>query len=75
MIPPEDAGEYAELRVVAAPDYDFTWSLLRNPHLGEPEVALRRFLDQVAKSVHLTNIKVMRRTITVGPWEELADVE
>jgi len=65
-----DAGAYLEWRVTGDPDYDFTWSPLRNPHLGDPEAAARQFVEKIGASGSLANLKLMRRTVTISPWEE-----
>jgi len=68
---------YGEWRVTAIDsddrDYDFTWSLLRNPHLGEPEDAARKFIAVVGESGSLRNVRLMRRTVTIAPWEDVTD--
>lgn len=64
------AQTYVEWRVTADPDYEFIWSPLRNPHLGDAEAAARRFVEQVATSGHLTNVKLAQRTVTIDQWEE-----
>lgn len=66
-------GVYTEWRVTATDrddsDYDFTWSLLRNPHLGEPEDAARKFIALVTGSGNLRNVTLSRRTVTIPSWE------
>lgn len=66
----EQSGTYEEWRVtgkVRGEDYDFTWSKLRNPHLGDPEQAARNFAEKIAvewdDGPHLH-----RRTATITLW-------
>ncbi|MBM0235944.1 hypothetical protein JNW88_00380 [Micromonospora sp. ATA32] len=57
------------------PPYEFTWSPMRNPHLGDPERGARGFLAAIesvggrwADGPHLS-----RRTVTVTDWEEVTN--
>lgn len=55
------------------PPYDFTWSPLLNPHLGDPEQSATRFVALVTagggwdEGPHLSH-----RTVTVTEWEAFA---
>lgn len=67
-------GEFDEWRVTgspgeATPSYSFVWSLLRNPHLGDPEAAARAFmaLDNVSRWVEGPYLS--KRTVTITEWE------
>jgi hypothetical protein len=71
-------GVYVEWRVTADtdsdfPDYDFTWSELRNPHLGDAEAAARKFATHYTEHGGLRNVRLMRRTVTIEPWESADD--
>lgn len=66
----DEPGTYEEWRVtgrVRGEDYDFTWSKLRNPHLGDPEQGARKFAERIAvdwdDGPHLH-----RRTVTIREW-------
>ncbi len=72
MVPDaEQTTVHVEWRVTADPDhFDFTWSPLRNPHLGDAEAAARQFIEQITRTGHMRNVRLMRRTVTVEPWED-----
>lgn len=72
-----EAGTFEEWRVTSQPSgnyppYDFTWSLLRNPHLGDPERRAKGFVEAIRSydtppwddGPHLA-----RRTVEVSDWE------
>lgn len=67
----DHATTYEEWRVTGQPGrgyppYEFTWSTLRNPHLGEAEGAARAFMAQELDwddGPHLH-----RRTVTITEW-------
>lgn len=52
------------------PPYEFTWSPMLNPHLGDPERGARAFAaamsDKWDDGPHLR-----RRTVTVTGWENV----
>lgn len=54
------------------PPYDFTWSPMRNPHLGDnPEQAARGFVAAIesAGGAWDDGPHLSRRTVTVTDWE------
>lgn len=67
---------YEEWRVTgtdhSGEPYEFTWSKLRNPHLGEPEAAAAAFIAANArhKAIWRDGLHLSRRTVTVTDWEE-----
>lgn len=82
LVPISDAAgqAYVEWRVTAdhkhpawqdERPYEFIWSPLRNPQHGDAEDAARRFVEHFAKSGHMANIKLTRRTVTIEAWEDV----
>ena len=78
----EQPGEYDEWRVQAdhrdpfwdnLPPYDFTWSKRINPDLCEPdaESAARAHIARHGFQHSCENIRLSRRTVTVGEWSEV----
>jgi hypothetical protein len=72
----EIEGTHTEWRVTGDPgpdwkEYDFVWSPWRNPHLGDPEKQARWFHASTIEHERMNNVRLMRRTVTVGPWEEV----
>lgn len=72
-----DLIEYQEWRVTGTPGgaferYDFTWSPLRNPHLGDPERAARGFVALIKSANGGTPWEdgphLSHRTVTVTEW-------
>jgi hypothetical protein len=72
-----EPGTYEEWRVTGLPGqgyppYAFTWSLLRNPHLGDPETGARGFMATIpAFTEHWEDgPHLSHRTVTVTAWED-----
>lgn len=68
---------YTEWRVTGDPGpgyppYDFTWSRWRNPHLGDPEQGARSFVALIEQHpASMRDVRLMCRTVTVEPWQEV----
>lgn len=64
---PDTYEEWRVTGTVQGEDYDFTWSKLRNPHLGDPEQGARKFAERLAVTwddgPHLHH-----RTIVIHSW-------
>jgi hypothetical protein len=73
---PSRVGTFEEWRVTGRPGqgyppYEFTWSLLRNPHLGDPETGARGFFSTIPAFTERweDGPHLSRRTVTVTEWE------
>jgi hypothetical protein len=66
---------YEEWRVTARIDgqpYEFTWSPMRNPHLGDSETAARGFITLMGGHVAWEDgPHLHRRTVTLTEWESV----
>lgn len=53
------------------PPYDFTWSPMLNPHLGDPERSARGFVTAIESvgTPWVDGPHLMRRTVAVTDWE------
>lgn len=76
-----EAGTYTEWRVTGVPDYvgqqyEFVWSELLNPRLGDAETAAKNFQDMIVngpdrwpgRKAWLEGPVISTRTVTITEW-------
>jgi hypothetical protein len=63
--------EWRAIGSIGGEPYEFTWSPQRNPHLGDPQAAARKFVKafrDVGIDVE-SELRLEHRTVTVTEWQ------
>jgi hypothetical protein len=65
-------GRFAHTQPSGSDQYEFTWSPVRNPHLGNPERGARDFIRLMHDVERWTDgPHLHKRTVTVTDWTEV----